>query len=94
MLLQPVVENAIKHGLEPKVDGGRVSVSARKDADAIVFTVSDNGLGFGNNADSSGAGVGLANLRERLAVLYDGRATLTVADADPGTMITIRIPSQ
>ena len=94
MLLQPVVENAIKHGLEPKVDGGRVSVSARKDADVIVFTVSDNGLGFGNNADSSGAGVGLANLRERLAVLYDGRATLTVADADPGTMITIRIPSQ
>jgi hypothetical protein len=94
MLLQPVVENAIKHGLEPKVDGGRVSVSARKDGDAIVFSVSDNGLGFGNNADSSGSGVGLANLRERLAVLYDGRATLTVADADPGTMITIRIPSQ
>jgi hypothetical protein len=80
--------------LEPKVEGGRVSVSARKDGDAMVFTVSDNGLGFANNADSSGAGVGLANLRERLAVLYDGRAALSVADAEPGTMITIRIPSQ
>lgn len=92
MLLQPIVENAIKHGLEPKVEGGRVVVRAHKDGETIAFGVTDNGLGFGNNADSSGTGVGLANLRERLAVLYDGRATLTVADADPGTAITIRIP--
>ncbi len=93
MLLQPIVENAIKHGLEPKVEGGHVSVTARRNGEAIVFTVTDNGLGFGSDADSSGTGVGLANLRERLAVLYDGRATLTVADANPGTAITIRIPT-
>ena len=58
----------------------------------MVLTVADNGLGFSDLADSSGAGVGLANLRERLAVLYDGQATLTVVDAAPGTVITITAP--
>ena len=92
MLLQPIVENAIKHGLEPKVEGGRVRVTARRLGESMVLTVADNGLGFSDHADSSGAGVGLANLRERLAVLYDGRATLTVSDAAPGTVITIQVP--
>ena len=92
MLLQPIVENAIKHGLEPKVEGGRVRVSARRSGETMVLTVADNGLGFSDHADSAGAGVGLANLRERLAVLYDGRAALTVADAAPGTVITITAP--
>ena len=92
MLLQPIVENAIKHGLEPKVEGGRVRVTARRSGEAMVLTVADNGLGFSDHADSSGAGVGLANLRARLAVLYDGQATLTVADAAPGTVITITAP--
>ena len=92
MLLQPIVENAIKHGLEAKVEGGRVRVTARGSGETMVLTVADNGLGFSDHADSSGAGVGLANLRARLAVLYDGRATLTVADAAPGTVITITAP--
>ena len=92
MLLQPIVENAIKHGLEPKVEGGRVRVSARRSGESMVLTIADNGLGFSEHADSSGAGVGLANLRERLAVLYDGQATLTVADALPGTVIAITAP--
>ena len=92
MLLQPIVENAIKHGLEPKVEGGMVRVSARRDGAQMVLTVADDGLGFSDHADSSGEGVGLSNLRERIAVLYDGRATLTVADASPGTMITIAVP--
>ena len=92
MLLQPIVENAIKHGLEPKVEGGMVRVSARRDGVHMVLSVTDNGLGFSEHADSSGVGVGLSNLRERIAVLYDGQATLTVAEANPGTEITIRVP--
>lgn len=92
MLLQPIVENAIKHGLEPKVEGGMVRVSARRDGVHMVLSVTDNGLGFSEHADSSGEGVGLSNLRERIAVLYDGQATLTVAEANPGTEITIRVP--
>jgi two-component sensor histidine kinase len=92
MLLQPVVENAIKHGLEPKVEGGRVRITARREGTQMVLSVADNGLGFSDHADSTGEGVGLSNLRERLNVLYDGQATLTVAEASPGTAITIRIP--
>lgn len=92
MLLQPLVENAIKHGLEPKVEGGRVAVAASRDGERMILTVVDNGLGFSENADSKGTGVGLTNLRERLAVLYDNRATLTIADATPGTRITISVP--
>jgi sensor histidine kinase YesM len=92
MLLQPIVENAIKHGLEPKVEGGNVSVSAEREGDRLLVTVSDTGFGFSDNADSKGTGVGLANLRERLQVLYDGRATLNIADANPGTRIRISIP--
>ena len=92
MLLQPLVENAIKHGLEPKVEGGRVTVSASRENEKMMFTVIDNGLGFSDSADSKGTGVGLANLRERLALLYDNRATLTIADASPGTRIMISVP--
>ena len=92
MLLQPIVENAINHGLEPKIDGGMVTVDARRESGRLVLTVADNGLGFSNSADSKGTGVGLANLRERLAVLYDGGATLDIADANPGTRIRISMP--
>jgi sensor histidine kinase YesM len=95
MLLQPLVENAIKHALEPKEDGGRISIRARRiDGDSrIQFTVSDDGLGFGANADSAGTGVGLANLRERLKVLYDGAASMEITDANPGTKVVISIPA-
>ena len=92
MLLQPIVENAIKHGLEPKVEGGMVRVSASRAGEQMVLTVTDNGLGFSDHADRSGEGVGLSNLRERIAVLYDGQATLTVVDMNPGTGITISAP--
>lgn len=92
MLLQPLVENAIRHGLEPKVEGGHLHVAARQEADALVLTVQDDGLGFGTHADSAGTGVGLSHTRERLAMLYDGRATLTVTDAQPGTCVTLTLP--
>jgi two-component sensor histidine kinase len=92
MLLQPVVENAIKHGLEPKVEGGTVTVEARREDGRMLVTVADDGLGFADHADRKGAGVGLANLRERLEVLYDGNATLDIADAYPGTRIRISMP--
>ncbi len=92
MLLQPLVENAIMHGLEPNVTGGSVTVDATCAGERMIICVEDNGLGFSDNADSRGAGVGLANLRERLAILYDGRATLDIADRNPGTRIRITIP--
>jgi two-component sensor histidine kinase len=97
MLLQPLVENAIKHGLEPKIEGGEVAVSARRENDGLLIRIADTGLGFNAKAHASvrhdGSGVGLSNLRERLRSQYGERATMTIADHEPaGTEVTLRIP--
>jgi LytS/YehU family sensor histidine kinase len=90
MLLQPLVENAIRHGLEPKVAGGYVKLSTTRAGERIVVTVQDNGLGFKPGTD---AGIGLENLRQRLSVLYDDRATLTITDMHPGTRVALDLPA-
>ena len=89
LLLQPLVENAIKHGLEPKLAGGTVLVGARLRGDAFEITVDDDGLGF---RPGPAAGVGLSNLRERLASLYGERARLAVEDLQPGTRVRVTLP--
>ena len=91
MLIQPLVENAIKHGLEPKIEGGNIALVARRSGDAIELVVSDTGLGFQN---STADGFGLKNVRERLEKLYGGRASLSIVENLPtGTKITISIPA-
>ncbi len=92
MMIQTLVENAIKHGLEPKAEGGRLSLRAEIVHGKLQVTVADTGLGFGKSA-TAGTGVGLANIRERLQLLYGPRATLTVAENQPsGTVVTITVP--
>jgi hypothetical protein len=92
MILQSLVENAIKHGLEPKGDGGSLTISADVANGNLRVTVADTGLGFGAGS-RPGTGVGLANVRERLAALYGGRARLTVdANTPSGTIATIEVP--
>jgi sensor histidine kinase YesM len=92
MMLQTLVENAIKHGLEPKAEGGHLRVAAEIVHGKLQMTVADTGLGFGKAA-TAGTGVGLANIRERLQLLYGNRATLTVAENQPsGTVVTITVP--
>lgn len=76
MLLQPLVENAIRHGLEPKVTGGRITVSARKHDERLQISVADDGLGFG---ETPGNGVGVGNVRDRLAALYGPTARLELS---------------
>jgi hypothetical protein len=94
MLLQPLVENAIKHGLEPKVDGGRLRVAASAEGRQIVLVVEDSGLGFGA-ASTSGTGVGLQHVNERLAAVYGDAATAEVGEtAGGGVRITLRLPRQ
>ena len=90
MLLQPLVENAVKHGLEPKVEGGSVKVSAREERGRLVLEVADTGLG---EQGSGGSGVGLANLRERLAAAFGGLANVR-AGANPagGYTVTLSLP--
>jgi sensor histidine kinase YesM len=92
MLLQPLVENAIKHGLEPKVAGGQVCVGARREDSLLVLTVADNGLGFRTTRLDGTGGLGLANLRARLESLYGARARMTIEDTQPGTMVTLALP--
>ena len=92
MLLQPLVENAIKHGLEPKIDGGRIIVSAAVHDDALQIRVEDTGLGFGVATDTAGSGSGLTNVRARLKALYGDGAKLTIDQPQTGTRICISLP--
>jgi LytS/YehU family sensor histidine kinase len=91
MLLQPLVENAIRHGLEPKVEGGAVSVRAWRDGSAVAIEIADTGVGF---APTTRGGVGLANLRDRLRLLHGERASMAIGENLPaGTRVTVRLPA-
>ncbi len=93
MLLQPIVENAIKHGLEPKVEGGRIDVRARREDATLVLTVTDTGLGIAPTRHADSTGLGLANLRARLSAVFGGAASLDIADHLPsGTEVTLVLP--
>jgi len=92
MMVQTLVENAVKHGLEPKPEGGRLEVKAEIVHGKLAVSVTDTGLGFGKAA-TAGTGVGLANIRERLQLLYGTRGTLTIAENPAGgTIATIAVP--
>ena len=94
MMLQTLVENAIKHGLEPKADGGSIIVSAEVAHNKLRVSVVDNGLGFGA-VTSTGTGLGLQNIRERLALLYQGNYQFIITPGNGGGVaVTIEIPYQ
>ncbi|WP_341886943.1 histidine kinase [Variovorax sp. YR752] len=94
LLLQPLVENSIRHGLEPKIAGGRIEITAERCDDTLVLRVRDTGNGLAKPA-ADGTRFGLQQVRERLATLYGERGTLTLEpadDADGGTLAVIRLP--
>lgn len=92
MMLQTLVENAIKHGLESKPGGGIVWIRAARNGDEVSVTVADDGRGF--NAESSGTGIGLKNVRERLRLAYGNAARFTIAANFPdGVAATITLPA-
>ncbi len=98
LLLQPLVENCIKHGLEPNVGGGRIEVKARLEGQQLVLTVRDTGRGL-SDAPSDGTRFGLQQVRDRLNALYSGAASfelvnaaVTATDSEGGTLATIRMP--
>lgn len=95
MMLQSLVENAIKHGLEPKEEGGTITVSAEIAHGKLAVTVADTGMGLpqGDASSTAGTGIGLSNIRERLALLYGNKASLTVSNAPSGGVTaTITVP--
>jgi LytS/YehU family sensor histidine kinase len=88
LLLQPLVENSIRHGLEPKVDGGRVTVSARREDGQLVLEVTDTGAG--PSAETApGKGFGMNQVRERLATLHGAAARIDFAAAPGGGARTV-----
>lgn len=95
LLLQPLVENAIVHGLEPKIEGGEILVEARARDGLLDIAVRDSGLGLSGDAVPSrtGGGVGVATTRERLQALYGERASVLLAPAQPqGTVVRLTLP--
>jgi sensor histidine kinase YesM len=92
MLLQPLVENAIVHGLEPKIEGGEIAICASARDGLLDISVLDTGLGLGQST-SKGGGVGVATTRERLRVLYGERASvLLVPGQAQGTLVRLTLP--
>ena len=90
MMLQTLVENAIRHGLEPRAGGGKVEIGAQVADGQLAVHVLDDGVGFAPKGDD---GVGLANIRERLKALYGNRAELIIGVPPAGgTIATIRVP--
>jgi len=99
MLLQPLVENSIKHGLSAKVDGGSIYLRSRMTDSKLIIEVEDDGVGMdathqaeGNNGAGS-TGIGMANVVERLKVLYGETAKMSVDSREgKGTLVRLRLP--
>jgi two-component system LytT family sensor kinase len=99
ILLQPLIENSIKHGLEPRINGGTVTLRSRLEGDRVRIEVADDGVGMGNQPASalrrSGSGIGMKNVQERLDVLYGDQASFSVvSNPGRGTLVTIEIPAK
>lgn len=90
-LLLTLVENAIKHGIEPSIDGGQIQIKAMHVNDQVLITVSDTGVGFG---EEIGQGVGLENIRNRLALMYGDKARLELEENETrGVIARLVLPA-
>lgn len=99
ILLQPLIENSIKHGLEPRIHGGTVTVRSRLHGDRVRIEVADDGVGMVPQPASAlrrtGNGIGMKNVRERLEVLYGLQARFTVvSNPGRGTTVSIEVPAR
>ena len=94
LILQPLIENAIKYAISPSENGGTLGISARRQGDTLVLQVADTGPGIGDAGDKQkSSGVGLRNTRERLQHFYGDRQAFTLAQNQPtGLVTTINIP--
>jgi two-component system LytT family sensor kinase len=98
ILLQPLIENSIKHGLEPRIHGGTVTLRSQLNGDRVRIEVADDGVGMVDRPASalnrSGSGIGMKNVQERLEVLYGNQASFSViSNPGRGTLVAIEIPA-
>jgi LytS/YehU family sensor histidine kinase len=94
-VLQPLVENAIRHGLSGRSAAGTINIVATVSGDALIIRVVDNGVGLERASSSSGRGIGLANVRDRLLILYGGDDSLSLsANETGGAVAELRIPAR
>ncbi len=92
MLLQPLVENALKHGLEPKMEGGEIMIKATEEEDLIRIEVMDTGCGFSSLHKT---GVGIGNVKERIKLLYGEKGRFIIEENKPnGVRAIIEVPKQ
>ncbi len=91
LIIQPIVENAIKHGLNPKEEGGFILLRTRRENGGVIITVTDDGVGFDPNAKTDKRSVGLSNVRFRLKEMVNGELYINSVP-DVGTTVTIFIP--
>lgn len=93
MMLQPLIENSIKHGLEPRMEGGTITLRSRLQGETLVIEVDDDGVGIPLEKDPMSTGIGMRNVRERLHVLYGDAAGLEVIRRPGrGTRVVLTIP--
>ena len=92
LLLQPLVENAIKHGLAERVAGGEIRVAAARSGAALRLSVYNDGPDFAPDWESKSAGVGLSNLRTRLHIMYGEAADLEVRSVVDGVEVVVTLP--
>jgi two-component system LytT family sensor kinase len=95
MLLQPMIENSIKHGLAPKVEGGQIKVRTRQYNGRLLIEIEDNGVGISPErlAEVYGGGIGITNVHERLRLLYGDQFRMDIRSQEgQGTQIHIEIP--
>lgn len=94
LVLQPIVENAIKHGINPKPDGGTISLRTRQELHDVVITIEDDGVGFDVSDLEKKDSVGLSNVRFRLNQMVQGSSMQILSTKGHGTTVIITIPNQ
>jgi two-component system LytT family sensor kinase len=94
MILQPLVENSIKHGLSPKIDGGSITIRSSLRNDRLLIQIEDDGVGMAAESSAEGTGIGLKNVAERINVIYGeaGKLDFRVPRSGVGTLITLELP--
>ena len=94
LLLQPIVENAVKHGIAPRTGKGRIRIRGRDLGDRLLLEVEDHSEGPLRHAPVAGSGLALETLRKRLEKHYEGRAELRLVSSESGTVVTLDLPKQ